>query len=195
VARNQIRMTVKPLVLANHDPAVGVFPRTPCPHESPSWSSSGYPAPVALPGEHGPTGTAINAECCKRIFCNGADARYYYETACSRCFRCWQQLTKLDQMLATRALNRGEKPSGLDFLQPSTSGATREAISRWLRRASHEDRTHRGLAKDRPVHQLVGIPSPFASKIKSLPRPGGLHTVAMRKRRRSGDSGLTGFAA
>jgi putative transposase len=39
----------------------------------------------------------------------------------------------------------------------------------------HEDRTHLGLAKDTPAGWPIAIRSAVESKIRSLPRLGGLH--------------------
>jgi putative transposase len=39
----------------------------------------------------------------------------------------------------------------------------------------HEDRTHLGLGKDAPGGRVTEPASPYASKIMSLPRLGGLH--------------------
>ena len=39
----------------------------------------------------------------------------------------------------------------------------------------HEDRTHLGLAKDTPIGRSVALSSAVGTKIRSLPRLGGLH--------------------
>jgi len=69
----------------NHDPAVvGVSQELHAPMSALPGRRAATLHRSLCPGSTGPTGIAIDTECRKRIFCNGAGVRYHYDAACSR---------------------------------------------------------------------------------------------------------------